>query len=377
MRTQKHFISTGVLLAILLGLSTEQVTATVRIKDITSVRGVRDNQLTGVGFVTGLDGTGGNSPITRQYAQNFLQRFGIRASPTGRLGIATDTTQLTDNVSVVTVTALLPIFAKDGQTIDVSVAALDDAESLLGGVLMTTPLRGVDNCVYAVASGHVSVGGFSFEGAAASARKNHPTTGRIAGGGIVEKTVPFEFGKFGAFELQLNESDFVNAQRVSMAINNAYPGVADPVDAATIRVLVPPQFITNPIAFVGSVRSLIVQPDTVARVVINERTGTVVVGGNVRISPVGVTHANLNVVTAETPEVSQPNPLSDGVTAVVPRTDLGVTEERRPIHLIGQTTTVSDLAQALNALGVTPRDLSAIFQQLKTVGALHADLEFH
>ena len=373
----KKFLSTLVVCWCVHGILPTTAIATVRIKDITSVRGVRDNQLTGLGLVTGLNGTGGSSPVTRQFSQNLLQRFGVRASPLGRLGIATDTTQLTDNISVVTVTADLPIFAKEGATIDVSVAAFDDAESLLGGVLMTTPMRGVDNCVYAVASGHVSVGGFAFDGAAASAQKNHPTTGRIPQGAIVEKTVPFKFSEFGSFELQLDESDFVNAQRVSQAINLSFPGVADPVDASTIRVLVPPQHITNPIAFVGEVRSLIIRPDVVARVVINERTGTVVVGGSVRISPVAVTHANLNVVTAETPEVSQPNPLTDGVTAVVPRTDLGVTEERRPIHLIGQTTTVSDLAQALNALGVTPRDLSAIFQQLKTAGALHADLEFH
>ena len=352
------------------------VWATVRIKDITVVEGVRHNQLTGFGLVTGLNGTGGTSPVTRQFAANVSQRFGLRLGPAERLGLNGDTRLRTDNISVVSVTADMPVFARPGSQIDVIVSTYDDAESLKGGTLLMTPLIGVDGQVYAAAAGPVSVGGFSFGGDAATVQKNHPTTGRVPGGAIIEKSVPFQLAQCGQFRLQLRQEDFANATRIAQVINFHYPGTATAEDPQTIRVLLPPEYRSDPVAYIGAVRSLTVTPDLVAKIVINERTGTVVVGEHVRIAPVAITHANLAVITGESPEVSQPAPFSEGVTAVVPRTQLDVVEERRPVHVIPGTTTVGDLAAALNVLGVTPRDLSAIFQQLRSAGALHAELEF-
>lgn len=350
--------------------------ATIRIKDVTTVGGVRINQLTGLGLVTGLNGTGGTSPVTRQFAANLTQRFGLRLGPMQRLAVEADTKLRTDNLSVVTVTANMPVFSRNGSQMDVIVSTFDDAESLQGGTLMVTLLYGVDGCVYAVASGPVSVGGFSFGGDAATVQKNYPTTGRVSGGATIEKEVPYQFGAFGQFRLHLRQPDFNNSSRIAQAINDRYPGTASAEDATTIRVLLPPEFHSDHVAFVGAVRSLTISPDLVAKIVINERTGTVIVGERVRISPVAITHANLAVITGETPEVSQPAPFSQGVTAVVPRTQLDVIEERRPVHVIPATSTVGDLAAALNVLGVTPRDLSAIFQQLRAAGALHAELDF-
>jgi flagellar P-ring protein FlgI len=350
--------------------------AQVRIKDITSVEGVRTNQLTGLGLVSGLAGTGGRSPITRQLALNFQQRYGLRADSLQRLNAANDTKQKTDNLSVVAVTAQLPVFAKEGSTIDVTVSAWDDAKSLLGGTLMLTPLSGADGCVYAVAQGPISVGGFSFDGQAASVQQNHPTTGRITGGAIVEEAVPYTLGTLGHIRLLLNQADFVTANRVADAINQVFPGVAANDDSGTIKLLIPPEYTHDAIGFLSQVQSLPVQPDTPARVVINERTGTVVVGQQVRISAVAITHANLTVLTTETPQVSQPAPLSQGVTTVVPRSTVDVVQEKRPMYVLPANASVGDLAAALNVLGVTPRDLSAIFQQLHAAGALHAELQF-
>lgn len=348
----------------------------VRIKDITSIEGVRNNQLTGLGLVTGLAGTGGRSPITRQLALNLVQRYGLRADPLQRLAVLTDTKQKTDSLSVVTVTAHLPVFAKMGSNVDVTVATFDDAKSLLGGNLMTTPLYGVDGCVYAVAQGPISVGGFSFDGQAANVRQNHPTTGRIPMGAIVEEVVPFDLGALGYARLLLNTSDFVTANRIVDAINTVYPGVASLDDSGTVKILFPPEYMHDPTGFLAQVQTIPVQPDTPARVVINERTGTVVVGQHVRISAVAITHANLTVLTTETPQVSQPAPFSQGQTVVVPRSTVDVIQEKRPMVVLPTSASVGDLAQALNALGVTPRDLSAIFQQLHASGSLHGELSF-
>lgn len=242
------------------GLSTACL-ADVRIKDVTSVEGIRTNQLTGMGLVTGLAGTGGTSPITRQFALNMSQKFGNRAPPALRLITPDDTKQRTDNLSIVTVTAVLPTFARPGQPIDVTVSTFDDASSLQGGALIMSPLFGVDNCVYAVASGPVTVGGFSFGGDAASAQKNHPTTGRIVGGATVEKTVPDLFGKTGSYRLILGEPDFQMAHSIAREINSRYPGVASPANAATVTLLIPPDFQGAHVAFLGSVGSLRVVPN--------------------------------------------------------------------------------------------------------------------
>jgi flagellar P-ring protein precursor FlgI len=349
-------------------------TPDVRIKDITDVEGVRENTLTGVGLVTGLAGTGGDSPNTREAASNLIQRFGLRLDPQLRAQLRNDTKQRTDNVSLVVVTAELPVFARPGQRIDVLISAYDDAESLQGGVLVMTPLLGVDDRVYATAAGPLSIGGFSFSGDAATAQKNHPTTGRIPNGAVVEEVVPNDFEDAECINLLLRNASFQTAYRIASAINALAPNTARTINAGTVNVTLPPY--VEQVSFISQIQDLRITPDVEARVVVNERTGTVSIGQDVRISQVAITHANLSVVTGETPQVSQPLPKSRGETVVVPRTEIDVVEENRPIQVIDQSATVGDLATALNALGVTPRDLSSIFQQLKTMGALHAKLEF-
>jgi len=350
--------------------------AEVRIKDITDVEGVRDNQLVGMGLVTGLGGTGSKSPITRQYAINFMQRMGMRVDPSVRLQLQTDTMQKTNNLSVVTVTANLPAFARRGSRIDALVSTFDDATSIEGGQLIMTPLFAADGQVYAVASGPVSTGGFAFGGQAASVQKNFPTTGRISGGATVEEETETPLGVDGTVRLLLKSPDFESARRIAVAINKEEPGMASCTDAAVVTVCIPPAFRDNVIAFTGMIGGLSVIPDGPAKVIVNERTGTVIVGDHVKISKVLITHANLAISTTEAPQVSQPAPFSEGETVEVPRTNIGVDEESKQITYVDETVTLGDLAQALNSLGVTPRDLSSILQQLKECGALHAELEF-
>jgi len=349
----------------------------VRIKDITDVDGVRTDKLTGMGLVTGLTGTGGRNPTTRQVLMTLVQKFGQRADPTLRLGIRDDAKEKSENTSVVIVTAELPAFARRGSRMDVLVSALDDASSLQGGQLVLTPLEGVDGEVYAVASGPITIGGFTFSGQAATVQRNFTTTGRVANGATVEKEVcrP-KIGHDGRVRFLLREPDFETSRRITEAINATLPGVATSLDPGAVELLVPADQVADINGFIGRVGGLRVAPDVRARVVINERTGTVVVGDNVRLSRVAITHANLSVITGESPVVSQPAPFAErGRTVVVPRTELKVTEERKPINVLDDTATVGDLARALNALGVTPRDLSSIFQMLKESGALHAELE--
>ncbi|MEZ5940737.1 MAG: flagellar basal body P-ring protein FlgI [Planctomycetaceae bacterium] len=353
------------------------VTATaaeVRIKDITVVDGIRTNQILGMGLVTGLPGTGSKSPVTREFALNFMQRFGMRIDPLVRANLQNDTRQKTDNLSVVTVTADLPTFAREGTKIDVIVSTFDDAKNLQGGTLIMTPLVGADGEVYAVASGPISLGGFSASGQGATVQKNHPTTGRIPNGATVERETLNEVGIGGQVRLLLRQRDYETARRIAEAINKEFPLAARAVDEGTVEVLT--AFDMSTPDFLGHIGQIRVTPDFPAKVVINERTGTVIVGQHVRISNVLITHANLTVTTAESPQVSQPAPFSQGETETVPRTQIEVFEEAKPVTEIPETVTVGDLATALNALGVTPRDLSSIFQQLKESGALHADLEF-
>lgn len=348
----------------------------VRIKDVTEIRGDRVNQLTGMGLVSGLNNTGGQSPITRQLALVFEQRLGQRANPAVRVGLDTDITRKTNNLSAVTVTAKLPAFAKEGSEIDVVVAVWDDASSLQGGNLLTTPLYGVDGEVYAVAAGPISIGGFSFSGQGGAVIQNHPTTGRIPDGATIELETCTNIGRNGRITLLLANPDYETAARIAAAVNVLAPNTAEAIDPGTVDVLIPNAYQGKPSLWVGRVGNLLVSPDTTARVVINERTGTVVIGENVRLSRVLITHANLTVTLSEAPQVSQPNAFSDGQTVVVPRTQLEVSEDGIPVTEVDRNVTVGDLAYALNALGVAPRDLSSIFQQLKESGALHADLEF-
>lgn len=341
------------------------VNAQVRVKDVVTVEGVRSNQLFGLGLVVGLDGTGGKSNFTRQMAVEMLRR----------LNFVTDLSSFdSESVAAVMVTADLPPFATEGTRIDVTVSAIDDAESLQGGVLLLTPLRGADGEVYAVAQGPLSVGGFVFSGQAAQAQKNHPTVGRIPGGAVVERAVPTEFVHQGYIRLLLRQPDPSTADGIAAAVNQQFPGVAQALDPGTVQVRLPAEAMENPVGFLRKLGELRVTPDVPARVVINERTGTIVAGQNVAISAVAIAHANLAIVTSETPDVSQPPPLSPGQTVVVPRTQIDVTEEGGALHPVGPAVTVGDLARALNALGVTPRDIIAIFQALREAGALHAEL---
>lgn len=348
----------------------------VRVKDITEVAGDRVNQLTGMGLVSGLNNTGGKSPITRQFALMMEQRLGQRANPGVRLGLDTDITRKTNNLSVVTVTAKLPAFAKEGSEIDVVVSVWDDATSLQGGTLLTTPLYGVDGEVYAVAAGPISIGGFSFSGQGGAVMQNHPNTGRIPDGATIEKETCTNIGQDGRLQLLLANPDYETAGRIAAAINLLAPQAAVAMDPGTVSVFIPDAYFDQPTNWVARIGNLLVTPDTTARVVINERTGTVVIGENVKLSTVLITHANLTVTLSEAPQVSQPNAFSDGQTVVVPRTQLEVSEDGIPVTPLDGNVTVGDLAYALNALGVAPRDLSSIFQQLKESGSLHADLEF-
>lgn len=352
---------------------------TVRIKDITRLDGYRTNRLTGMGLVTGLAGTGGKNPVTRQFALNMLERFDVRASPAQRAAIRASGLDKTDNLSVVTVTATVDVARhKPGNAIDIIVSTFDDASSLQGGVLMLTPLYGVDGEVYAVASGPLSVGGFSFSGDATTVQKNHPTTGKISGGATIEKAICSpSFETASEFRLHLRSPDLETASRITAAINEYWSGHAHLFDAGLVAIQVPAEFQSRSNHFIALIQAIRIVPDVPARVVINERTGTVVVGENVRLSRVAITHANLSVITAESPQVSQPAPASRGITAIVPRTDIDVFEGQAAVNVIDQPVTVGELANALNTLGVTPRDLSAIFQQLKVSGALHAELIFN
>ncbi|MCA9188467.1 MAG: flagellar basal body P-ring protein FlgI [Pirellulaceae bacterium] len=348
-----------------------------RIGDITTVEGLRDNVLTGIGLVTGLSGTGGKNPSTRTYYQNFIQsHLNVRADPAQRIAIGTDTRTNTSSVSLVTVKAVMPVNTRPGMKLDAIVSIYDDAKSLQGGTLELTELLGPDREVYAVAYGPVSTTGFDFSGQAGSAKKNHNSVGTVVRGATIEVAVPFKFECRGSFNLLLHNPDATTASRIEHAINNAFPGTAQAVERGVVEVLIPFSYRGREVEFLGNIEQLATAPDALAKVIVNERTGTIVVGQRVRISAAAVTHANLAVITTETPEVSQPAPLSNGVTAVVPRTQLDVVEEKRPMVVFEDSATVADLATSLNALGVTPRDLGAIFTQLHAAGALHAELEF-
>ncbi len=350
-----------------LGMTTSVFAA--RIKDIVEIQGVRQNQLIGYGLVVGLKGTGdGNQSLfTLQSISSMLEKMGMTVNPT-KFQVK--------NVAAVMVTTDMPPFARPGSQIDVSASSMGDATSLEGGTLLFTPLKGADGQVYAVAQGPLVIGGFSASGAGASVQKNFPTVGRVVGGGIIEKEVPSSFGKTDRLALTLNHPDFTTASRVAESINAAFSShIATTSDSGTIEVNVPPRYADDKVGFVASIESLGVTPDIVSKVVVNERTGTVVIGENVRISTVAIAHGNLSIQIKENPNVSQPMPFSQGQTVVTPNTSMAVKEEKAPIYLMQSGTSIGEIVRALNALGVTPRDLISIFQALQTAGALQAQLE--
>ena len=343
--------------------------ATSRIKDIVDIEGVRDNMLVGYGLVVGLNGTGdslGGSPFTRESLIGMLERLGVNIRDTGLD---------TDNVAAVMVTATLPPFARQGTRIDVQTSSLGDAGSLLGGQLLVTPLIGADGEVYAVAQGPVTVGGFSAGGQAAQVTQGVPTAGRIPGGAIVEREIEFALADRDRLHLALRNPDFTTAARITRSINDAMgTRLARASDPATIELRIPPD--RDVVGLITAIEQLTVDPDQPARVVIDESTGVIVMGENVRVSTVAIAQGNLTVRVTETPQVVQPNPLAEGDTAVVPRTDIAVdTGEGRQLGILGQSVSLQDLVQGLNALGVSPRDMISILQSIKAAGALQAEIE--
>ena len=365
--------------AVIAALPTSNVVAQqkgplVRIKDITTIRGEHPNAISGFGLVTGLAGTGGTSPTTKQFALLLLQKMGNRADPELRENIQRSQ-EKTDNMSVVRVNVVIPPHAKNGQKLDAIVSAYDNAKSLHGGILAETVLEGVDGTVYAIATGPISLNGGDFGGKAATVTKNHPTTGRVPMGAIVEEEIPCRIFEGDVFQFLLRNPQYATADRMIQAINRHSPGSAAVMDPATVAVRLPSSAFGDPYRFISECQELTVVPGNTARVVINERTGTIVFGSDVKLSQVAITHGNLIISTAETPEVSQPNAFSEGETTITPRTSVDVMEQPGVISVIEENITVGDLAASLNALGVSPRDLSSIFQTLKESGALHAELE--
>lgn len=350
----------------------------VRIKDITEIEGVRPNQLTGFGLVVGLDNTGGRSLFTQQLAVDMLTRFGTVPRLVGLE--RTDAVFKSNNVSAVMVTAELGPWNRRGTRLDVIVSVLDDATSLQGGTLILTPLRGADGVDYAVAQGPVSLGGFLFTAPVggqtplSTVQKNHPTVGRIPGGAMVEREARATMVCNGRLHVLLKEPDFSTAKAVTRAINEHFFNSSVTVDAGTVDVAVPYPLANKVMSFVADLGQIEVTPDAPARVVINERTGTIVAGHQVKIASVAVAHGNLSITTNEQFGVAQPLPFSDGTTALLPQASVRVNEGNGVLRVVPRSVTVAELAQALNALGATPRDLITIFQAIKQSGALHAEL---
>lgn len=356
-------------LILLLGPLVRPVQA-IRLKDIATFKGVRPNQLIGNGLVVGLNGTGDgtNVDFSTQELANMLSQLGINVSR--------DKVKV-KNIATVAVTALLPPFARVGSKIDILVSSLGDAKSLQGGTLLLTPLKGVDGQVYALGQGPVSVGGFAASGeAGGGVTKNHPTAGRIANGATVEREIPINFLEKDNFTISLNDADFTTSQRAVAAINRALHGnYALSQDGGTINVKLPPKYKDQVVPLLASLENLEIVPDSVAKVVLDERNGTVVMGANVRLSTVAIAHGNLMVRIKERPRISQPLPFSQGQTVVVPDSTVTTQEGESRLMVLPEGVSIGQVVQALNAIGVTPRDLIAILQAIKAAGALQAELE--
>jgi len=339
-----------------------------RLKDIADIEGVRANQLVGYGVVVGLNGTGDKkgTAFTSQSISNLLERLGVRVSPAD-LKLA--------NVAAVVVTANLPPFARPGLKTDITLASIGDSTTLQGGVLLMTPLKAADGKTYAVAQGPVSVGGFTITGGGDQTQRNHPTVGVVTKGATVERDIPFDMFAKGQIKILLRDPDFMTATRVQSAINMFLGHVeAKAIDSGSIVLPLDQNKTKDPVELIARLEQLDVEPDTSAKVVVNERTGTIIMGENVRISTVALAHGNLNITIRQETGVSQPNALGGGNTAVVSNTDIQVGEEAGLLSVVGGTVKLGELVSALNQLGATPRDLIAIFEALQKAGALHAEL---
>lgn len=339
-----------------------------RLKDVAIVMGARSNQLVGYGLVIGLNGTGDGkkAKFTLQSIANMLQKMGITIAPKD-IDV--------NNVAAVMVTAELPPFARPGMRLDAVVSSLGDAKSLYGGTLIMTPMRGVDGQIYGMAQGPVSIGGLTAGGQAAGVQRNFPTVGRVPNGVMVERAIPYSLEE-DELQILLKEPDFSTASKIEEAINDFLGRpYAKALDGTGIKVVVPPEKKGELVGFIGLLEQLEVETDQKAKVVINERTGTVVIGENVRINTIALSHGNLSIVIKETPKVSQPLPFTQGETTVVPETQVTVEEQKSQLFLLPKGTTIRELVRALNALGVSSRDLITIFQAIKASGALQAELE--
>jgi flagellar P-ring protein precursor FlgI len=340
-----------------------------RIKDIASLKGVRANQLVGYGLVVGLDGTGDgkSSLFTLQSLSSMLEKMGVTIDP--------DDLKV-KNVAAVMVTSELPPFSRAGSRIDALVSSIGDAKNLQGGTLLLTPMKAPNGQVFAVAQGAVSTGGFAFgKGSGSGVQKNFPTVGRVVGGALIEKELPSTFNTQERMTLALHTPDFTTATRVAQAINAAFSvPLARAADAGTVQVEVPALYNGRNVEFVALLEGLGVTPDTISRVIINERTGTVIMGENVRLSTIAIAHGNLSVQVTESQNVSQPLPFAGGQTAVTTDRNIQVEEGNNPLFLVDSGVSIGEVVRALNALGVSPRDLIAIFQALKSAGALQAEL---
>ena len=353
-----------------LALSVMSAGATSRIKDLANIEGVRQNQLIGYGLVVGLNGTGdtlNNIPFTKQSLQAMLERMGVNIR---------GATIRTGNVAAVMVTGNLPAFGTQGTRMDVTVSALGDSKNLQGGTLLVTPLLGADGNVYAVAQGSVAVAGFAAEGAAASVVRGVPTVGRIANGAIIEREIEFALNRLPNVRLALRNADFTTAKRIAAAVNDFLGAkTAEPIDPSTVQLSIPPEFKGNVVAFLTEIEQLQVDPDLAAKIVIDERSGIIVMGRDVRVATVAVAQGNLTVSISESPQVSQPNPLSRGRTVVTPNSSVKVTEDGKKFALVKDGVSLQQLVDGLNGLGIGPRDLISILQAIKAAGAIQADIE--
>ena len=341
----------------------------VRIKDIASFSGTRTNQLVGYGLVVGLSGTGDrkDSTFTMRSMVNMLEKMGVQV----------DMSKMKPkNVAAVMVTAKMPLSAKPGNPLDVTVSSLGDATSLVGGVLIQTPLQGIDGKIYALAQGPLTVGGFSVSGTSgSSAQKNVTTVAQVPGGAVIERSVPYEFNNRDNLTLSMHAPDFSTTNQVVERLNNALGGnFAKALDIATVHLDVPSDFKHNIVPLMASIENMEITPDMAAKVVVDEKTGTIILGRDVRISRVAVAHGNLHVMVQEGFNVSQPGPFSQGQTVVTPESQLGTNEEQHNLNIM-EGATLQELVDGLNSVGATPRDLISILRAMKSAGALHAHLE--
>ncbi len=365
----KRFTALVMALCCLFSFATASAdSAVTRLKDVAKVQGVRSNQLVGYGLVVGLNGTGDSNKTleTLQSVANMLRQFGVTIDQAALK---------TKNVAAVVVTATLPPFVREGDTIDVTVSSMGDAKSIQGGTLVQTPLQAGNGQVYAVAQGAVSTGGFAAGTGGRNQQKNFPTVGTTPNGAIVERSVEDDLGTEGMISLSLANPDFTTADRIAQTINMRFGNVARAANPGRVDVALPPYYRNNVVGFVAGLEELPVMPDNIAKVVVNERTGTIVMGGDVSVDSVAITQGGLSIRVTQEEAATQPPPFSYGTTVVTKNDDVEVTEDQAHSIVLPATADVSDIVGALNAVGATPRDIISILQAIKAAGALHAELE--